>query len=657
MDTKLSCPRCKTSLNLGISSYHCSNCHKSYPIRDQYVDFLGEEVDFYAGELSQNDMRKLIEKIDSLGYSEGLRRLYVDYPYLREYIGEDKRGDWICHCFSSRNNNNRRCLDIGSGLGNLSEMLSHYYDEVYSLEAVPERIEFQKRRFKNSNVSNVTVVRGNALELPFPDDYFDLVVCNGVLEWVGTMNTDRPPREVQLSFLREVKRVLSDKGCLYIGIENRFGRAANFLVKRYGRSGGMYRDTSKRENKKEWRVGYRTYNTYSIKGYNSLFREAGFKFKSYWAFPSYNKPLYSARLNDGVALKGAVKYIGSLIRFKTIFSIIEKFDSRILSLLANAITPSFLFYCYKNEIQESVDDIITDAAQLRSYFITGDGHNIRYLLYHKNGGTPSKVAQVRRYSNEIPQVIPFYNKEAPSAKQPQESIWFEEWLQGRRINPASLEEAMLAVEWLFDFQNKTKTTIMTQEDVSLEIAEIRRELLNLPMFNAADVEKWLNDYYILSQKLNIVKSAQHGDFFWGNILFDPKTKQLHVIDWEYYKENSNPLFDFVLFVITAMKLPNDSPEDFRNNLSGRGQLSPVVLRALIARAKEHFGAEFDLNILMPYALLRYVSMKSPERKEHLQKNNIILHQELFENIAKLLGVLSSSSSSSSSSLNLRAPMI
>jgi ubiquinone/menaquinone biosynthesis C-methylase UbiE/thiamine kinase-like enzyme len=661
MDCRFCCPKCKSVVELKSTSYDCSNCNKSYLIHDRYADFLDGQVDLYPGEVPEANMKKLIQDIDSSGFAEGLRRLYVDYPHLREYIGSERRGDWICHCFGGRNNNNRRCLDIGSGLGNLSEMLSHYYDEVYSLEAVPERIEFQKRRFKNSNVSNVTVVRGNALELPFPDDYFDLVVCNGVLEWVGIMNTDRPPREVQLSFLREVKRVLSDKGCLYIGIENRFGRAANFLVKRYGRSGGMYRDTSKRENKKEWRVGYRTYNTYSIKGYNSLFREAGFKFKSYWAFPSYNKPLYSARLNDGVALKGAVKYIGSLIRFKTIFSIIEKFDSRILSLLANAITPSFLFYCYKNEIQESVDDIITDAAQLRSYFITGDGHNIRYLLYHKNGGTPSKVAQVRRYSNEIPQVIPFYNKEAPSAKQPQESIWFEEWLQGRRINPASLEEAMLAVEWLFDFQNKTKTTIMTQEDVSLEIAEIRRELLNLPMFNTLNIEKWLNDYYILSQKLNITKSAQHGDFFWGNILFDPKTKQLHVIDWEYYKENSNPLFDFIYFIITAMGLPYDSANGFRNNLSDNGLVGPTVLRALIARAKEHFGAEFDLNILMPYALLRYVSTtlllyvstKSLEQKQHQQKNNIIiLHEELFENMAKLLRVLSSSQSTlSSSSLN------
>jgi ubiquinone/menaquinone biosynthesis C-methylase UbiE len=660
MDTKLSCPTCKTSLNPGISSYDCSNCHKSYPIRDGYVDFLGQVVDFYAGELSQNDMRKLIEKIDSLGYSEGLRRLYLKYPHLKRYIEDKRRGDWICHCFSSRNNNNIRSLDIGSGLGNLSEMLSHHYDEVYSLEPVTERIEFQKRRFKNSNVNNVTIVRGNALELPFPDDYFDLVVCNGVLEWVGIMNnTARPPREVQLSFLQEVKRVLSDKGCLYIGAENRFGRAANFLVKKYGRSGGAYRDTSNRENEKEWRGGYRTY-TYSIKGYNSLLSEAGFKFKSYWAFPSYNKPLYSARVNDRVALKGFVQYIGPLIRFKKLLSIIEKFDSRILSLIANAMAPSFLFYCYKNEIQESIDDIITDAAHLTSYCTIGDAHNIRYLLYDRGGGggvMPSKIAQVRRYSNEIPTVIPYYNKEAPSAKQPQESIWFENWIPGRRINPASLEEAMLAVEWLFDFQNKTKTTIMTQEDVSLEIAEIRRGLSDLPMFNTVDIEKWLNDYHILSQKLNIVKSAQHGDFFWGNIIFDPKTKELHVIDWEYYKENSNPLFDFVLFVITAMKLPNDSPEDFRNNLSGHGQLSPVILRTLIARAKEHFGSEFDLNILIPYALLRYVSMKSPERKEHLQKNNIILHEELFENMAKLLGVLSSSSSSSSSSLNLMAPMI
>ena len=648
MDARFSCPRCKTSLTLGIGSYDCNHCHKSYLIHDRHPDFLDGQVNFYPGEVPEANMNKLLQDIDSMGFAEGLRRLYLKHPDLRDYIRSEKRGDWICHCFGR--NNNRRCLDTFSGLGSLSEMLSHYYDEVYSLEAVPERIEFQKRRFKDSNINNVTIVRGNALELPFPNDYFDLVVCNGVLEWVGTMNTDRPPREVQLSFLQEVKRVLSDKGCLYIGIENRFGIAANFLIRRYGRSGGMYHDTSSRENEKEWR-GYRTY-TYSIKGYNSLLSEAGFKFKSYWTFPSYNKPLLSARLNDSLGLKGAVQYIGPLIGFKRLFSIIEKFDSRLLLLIANAIAPSFLFYCYKNEIQESIDDIITDAAQLTSYCTTGDHHNIRYLLYDREGGgggTPSKVAQVRRYSNEIPQVIPYYNKEAPSAKQRQESIWFENWIPGRRINPLSEEEAMLAIEWLFDFQNKTRTTIMTQADVSLEITQIRRGLSNLPMFNRLNIEKWLNDYHMLSQKLNIVKAAQHGDFWHGNILFDPKTKQIHVIDWEDYTENSNPLHDFVLFVVMAMGLPNNSTDDFRNNLLGHGQFSPA-LRALITRAKEHFGAEFDLNIIVPYALLRYVSMvllpyvlpKSLERKQHLQEDNIIRYGELLwlENMEKLLRILS-----------------
>src|SRR5215216_3567035 len=537
------CPKCKDIVELKSTSYDCSNCHKSYLILDGYVDFLVQAVDFYAGEIPQNDMRSLIDEIDLLGYSEALKRLYLKYPHLREYIEDKRRGDWICHCFGGRNNNNnRRCLDIGSGLGNLSEMLSHYYDEVYSLEAVRERIEFQKRRFKNSNVNNVTIVRGNALELPFPNDYFDLVVCNGVLEWVGIMNnTTRSPREVQLSFLREVKRVLSDKGCLYIGAENRLGRAANFLVRRYGRSAAVYPDDpSSKENKKEWRRGYRTYNTYSIIGYNSLLKEAGFKFKSYWAFPSYNKPMFSARLNDSVGLKGFVQYIGPLTSFKRLFSIIEKFDNRILSLVANAVMPSFLFYCYKNEIQESIDDMITDAAQLRSYCTTGDASNIRYLLYDTDG-RPSKIAQVTRYSNEIPKVIPFYNKNVPSAREPQERIWLEHWISGRRINPLSIEEAMLAVEWLFDFQNKTRATIMTQEHISLEIAEIRRGLSNIAMFNAVDVEKWLSDYQVLSQKLNIATSAQHGDFWHGNIIFNPKTKELHVIDWEYYKENSNPL--------------------------------------------------------------------------------------------------------------------
>ena len=96
------------------------------------------------------------------------------------------------------------------------------------------------------------------------------------------MNSNTPPREAQLIFLREVKRVLANNGCLYVGIENRFGlpfflgekdhsglpytsilprKLANFVVKKFGHAGGVYGDKSERIKEQK---GYYTY-TYSKK--------------------------------------------------------------------------------------------------------------------------------------------------------------------------------------------------------------------------------------------------------------------------------------------------------------------------------------------------------------------------------------------------------
>ena len=120
--------------------------------------------------------------------------------------------------------------------------------------------------------------------------------------------------------MKEIKRVLSDNGCLYIGIENRFGiqfilgdrdhsglrytsllprKFADILVKRYGYEGGIYGDKTKKMKEKK---GYYTY-TYSAKGYHSLFQDAGLKYKSYWVYPSYNKPYFSGKLEDNIGVK------------------------------------------------------------------------------------------------------------------------------------------------------------------------------------------------------------------------------------------------------------------------------------------------------------------------------------------------------------------
>src|ERR1019366_6661450 len=74
--------------------------------------------------------------------------------------------------------------------------------------------------------------------LPLADKSFDLVVCNGVLEWVGEWDLQGDPRSAQLRFLRSICRLLKDDGGLVIGIEIRIGYD-NFLG-RLDRSGLPY---------------------------------------------------------------------------------------------------------------------------------------------------------------------------------------------------------------------------------------------------------------------------------------------------------------------------------------------------------------------------------------------------------------------------------
>ena len=51
------------------------------------------------------------------------------------------------------------------------------------------------------------------------------------------------------------------------------------------------------------------------------------------------------------------------------------------------------------------------------------------------------------------------------------------------------------------------------------------------------------------ESLNIDKTAEHGDLWQKNILISNTTSKVSVIDWEYYKPEGNPFFDFIVFLI------------------------------------------------------------------------------------------------------------
>ncbi|MBA3959128.1 MAG: class I SAM-dependent methyltransferase [Chloroflexi bacterium] len=70
-----------------------------------------------------------------------------------------------------------RVLDIGCGIGTYVRRFRQFSDEVHGIEVEPERVEEASRE-----LPDIVCAKGEAL--PYPDDHFDLVFANEVIEHV-----------------------------------------------------------------------------------------------------------------------------------------------------------------------------------------------------------------------------------------------------------------------------------------------------------------------------------------------------------------------------------------------------------------------------------------------------------------------------------------
>lgn len=115
-----------------------------------------------------------------------------------------------------------RALDIGCGAGVISRGLANDFEQVTGVDGNQDNVVLAQSITQDAGVSNVTYQHADATRLPVEDESLDLVVLNGVLEWVGVNEAGENPRARQLRVLREVRRVLRQGGFLYLAIENRW---------------------------------------------------------------------------------------------------------------------------------------------------------------------------------------------------------------------------------------------------------------------------------------------------------------------------------------------------------------------------------------------------------------------------------------------------
>jgi SAM-dependent methyltransferase len=145
-------------------------------------------------------------------------------------------------------------------------------------------------------------VRAEAVRLPFPDGYFDLVVMIGVLEWVGDAYPHGDPARLQQQVLENVQAVLKPGGYLYLAMENRYGYNY-FLGSRDEHTNLRFVTLLPRPLASLYSlvVRQRTYRTYthSYGTLKALLRSAGFaKTDFYYPVPDYPSPQFMVPLSS-----------------------------------------------------------------------------------------------------------------------------------------------------------------------------------------------------------------------------------------------------------------------------------------------------------------------------------------------------------------------
>ncbi len=98
-------------------------------------------------------------------------------------------------------------LEIGTGVGVITEFLSKRIKEVKSIDISSNNLNIAKKHLNN----NVTLIEGDILDLELKGN-FDLILLLDVLEHI--------PKEKHTSVIKKIKRIMNPESLLVISIPN-----------------------------------------------------------------------------------------------------------------------------------------------------------------------------------------------------------------------------------------------------------------------------------------------------------------------------------------------------------------------------------------------------------------------------------------------------
>ena len=112
---------------------------------------------------------------------------------------------------------NAKILDVGCGPGEMVRDLIKAGREIHGIDIAIEMVNIAKEKIKNSPFkdANVHLAVGDIEKLTFEDDFFDLIIVSGVVEYLKDDET----------WLAEINRTLKKGGFLIINVTNKYSVA------------------------------------------------------------------------------------------------------------------------------------------------------------------------------------------------------------------------------------------------------------------------------------------------------------------------------------------------------------------------------------------------------------------------------------------------
>jgi ubiquinone/menaquinone biosynthesis C-methylase UbiE len=623
MKFQYNCPKCKSKLTDLGEKIHCKKCSKDFFQENNYINFDDDVISYVSK--NHTKIKELLFEIKQNGYQQGIEKFLISNKEFSSQITNTEYDKSVDSIFHGLGKNFSRCLDINGELGNKAEILSKIFEQVFTIEQDEKCIEFQKIRFKEKKCTNVILLKCDFLKLPFPDNYFDIILCNGILDNITKIFNEKNQQEIQKQLILELKRVITNEGCIIFGVSN------------------------KKTIKIKWKESKNNPNVISNQKFSEYFeilKKSDLNVKSFWAFPSYNIPFYSGEMFNEITLKGFFNNFENFISilrggksegkvFKTIFYLYKKTNFPLIKNIIKNFVPSFVFCCWKTNNPKSLESWIKKETGYQNLLRMSRHEKNMFMLLNDKGDI-KKGVYVKRQGKEFPEKIKFFSRNFPDVKEPTERIWMVNWLKGRLINQKSKQEIYLIINWLIEFQKKNKLTKINKKDIFFEIDFITKGLEYFHHTNLKEYFSWLKQYQEYFENNQIFMTPTHGDFWFPNVLYDSDNEKINIIDWETFSERGNPYEDFIWFTCNLMGINSTNPSsEFKLHLEGKGEMKEV-LEHIKNQINLHFGFELDYLLLIRVNLLKWMIIQDQIREKDLGERKRLLDSDYL----KILRILS-----------------